>query len=73
MKPGDLRRFKGDMIGSIGGAFTLAGQTFVVLDVYDIDRPLSERRTDFLFGGRLETGWNALWIEQSSEALDEAR
>ena len=72
MKPGDLRRFKGDMIGSMGRVTTLAGQTFVVLDVYDIDRPLSERRTDFLFGGRLETGWNAVWIEQSSEALDEA-
>ena len=71
MKPGDLRRFKGDMIGSMGGTL-LAGQTFVVLDVYDIDRPLSDSRTDFLIGGRIETRWNAPWIEQSSEAVNEA-
>jgi hypothetical protein len=71
MKPGDLRRFKGDMIGSMGGTL-LAGQTFVVLDVYDIDRSLSGSRTDFLIGGRIETRWNAPWIEDSSEVLDEA-
>ena len=70
MKRGDLRRFKGE-VGDVPGIFG-GGGTFVVLDVYDIDRPLSERRTDFLFGGRLETGWNALWIEQSSEALNAA-
>ena len=71
MKPGDLRRFKGDMIGSMGGTL-LDGQTFVVLDVYDIDRPPYDSRTDFLIGGRIETRWNAPWIEQSSEAVNEA-
>jgi hypothetical protein len=54
------------------GGTLLDGQTFVVLDVYDIDRPPYDSRTDFLIGGRIETRWNAPWIEQSSEAVNEA-
>lgn len=67
MQPGDLRRFTVNDSGAVG----LAGERWSVGDVFVV-LALSERRTDFLFGGRLETGWNAVWIEQSSEALDEA-
>ena len=70
MQPGDLRRFKGELKGS-GSTERVSGQHFMVIDVYT-HRDTDGSRTDFLIGGRIETGWCAWWIEQSSEALDEA-
>ena len=70
MQPGDLRRFKGGLKGS-GSTERVSGQHFMVIDVYT-HRDTDGSRTDFLIGGRIETGWNARWIEQSSEVLNEA-
>jgi len=70
VQPGDLRRFTDDMIGSVGPD-RVAGQTFMVIDVYDIARPPYDSRTDFLVGGRIETCWNAPWIETHSEVISE--
>ena len=70
MKPGDLRRFKGDMIGSMSDVL-VGGGTFVVLRV----DPATERirGVDILIDGHVDEGLGYFWVEDSSEALNEAR
>jgi hypothetical protein len=70
MQKGDLRRFKDGLKGS-GKTVRLSGQHFMVIDVYT-HRNTDGYRTDFLVGSRIETGWNARWIEDRSEVLNAA-
>ena len=70
MKPGDLRRFKDDMIGSMG---PFPGSTFMVLDVATwqvLDGTWTT--VDILIDGGLETDLGYFWVENSSEAVNEA-
>ena len=69
MKPGDLRRFKGDMIGSMSDVL-VGGGTFVVLRV----DPATERirGVDILIDGRVDEGLGYFWVEDSSEVISEA-
>ena len=70
MKPGDLRRFKGDMIGSMSEVL-VGGGTFVVLRV----DPATERirGVDILIDGHVDEGLGYFWVEDSSETINEAR
>ena len=70
MKPGDLRRFKGDMIGSMSDVL-VGGGTFVVLRV----DPATERirGVDILIDGHVDEGLGYFWVEDSSETINEAR
>ena len=67
MKPGDLRRFKGDMIGSMSDVL-VGGGTFVVLRV----DPATERirGVDILIDGHVDEGLGYFWVEDSSEPLE---
>ena len=69
MKRGDLRRFKGDMIGSMSEDL-VGGGTFVVLRV----DPATERirGVDILIDGRVDEGLGYFWVEDSSEVISEA-
>ena len=69
MKRGDLRRFKGDMIGSMSEVL-VGGGTFVVLRV----DPATERirGVDILIDGRVDEGLGYFWVEDSSEVISEA-
>ena len=69
MKPGDLRRFKGDMIGSMSDVL-VGGGTFVVLRV----DPATERirGVDILIDGHVDEGLGYFWVEDSSEVINEA-
>ena len=70
MKKGDLRRFKDDMIGSMG---PFPGSTFMVLDVATWQVLTGTNTTvDILIDGGLEEGLGYFWVENSSEALNEA-
>jgi len=70
VKPGDLRRFKDDMIGSMG---PFPGSTFMVLDVATWQVLTGTNTTvDILIDGGLEEGLGYFWVENSSEALNEA-
>jgi len=70
VKPGDLRRFKDDMIGSMG---PFPGSTFMVLDVATWQVLTGTNTTvDILIDGGLEEGLGHFWVENSSEALNEA-
>jgi hypothetical protein len=64
MKPGDLRRFKDNLGGSI------AGRLFMVLTYSATD--LSSW-VSFLIDGRIERGWTGDWVIDSSEVLNETR
>ena len=68
MKPGDLRRFKGDMIGSMSEVL-VGGGTFVVLRV----DPATERirGVDILIDGHVDEGLGYFWVEDSSEVINE--
>jgi len=68
MQPGDLRRFRDDMIGSMGPR---PGSTFMVLRVNAARE--WPRTVDILLDGGLEDGLGYFWVEDSSEAIDEAR
>ena len=70
MKPGDLRRFKGDMIGSMSDVL-VGGGTFVVLRV----DPATERirGVDILIDGHVDEGLGYFWVEDSSETINEDR
>ena len=70
MKPGDLRRFKGDMIGSMSEVL-VGGGTFVVLRV----DPATERirGVDILLDGHVDEGLGYFWVEDSSETINEDR
>ena len=73
MKPGDLRRFKDGLRGS-GSTERVSGQPFVVINIHPhpVAPPRCADRTDFLVGGRIETGWSLMWVMNNSEAVDEA-
>ena len=70
MQPGDLRRFKGDMIGSMSEAL-VGGGTFVVLRV----DPATERirGVDILIDDHVDEGLGYFWVEDSSETINEDR
>ncbi len=71
MKKGDLRRFKDDMIGSMG---PFPGSTFMVLDVatWQVLTGSPCSTVDILIDGVLEEGLGYFWVEDSSEAVNEA-
>jgi hypothetical protein len=74
MKPGDLRRFKDGLRGS-GGTERVSGQPFVVINIHPyslLPHALAPGRTDFLVGGRIETGWSLMWVMNNSEVISEA-
>ena len=69
MKPGDLRRFRDSLTAFRRHHFE--GSTFVVLEVSG--RVGAEpTRVDILLDGRRETDLGFHWVEQNSEALNEA-
>lgn len=68
MKPGDLRRFRGDIEAL--GAVHLTGGTFMVLKV--IKHRGGSRRVDILVDGRVEESWGYPWVKENSEVLNEA-
>ena len=70
MKPGDLRRFKNGPYGLDNDGFE--GSTFMVLRVKDSAVPTGPRGVDILLDGGLEEDLGYFWIEQSSEAVNEA-
>ena len=67
MQPGELRRFKGDMIGSMSEVL-VGGGTFVVLRV----DPATERirSVDILIDGHIDEDLGYFWVEDSSELLE---
>ena len=71
MKRGDLRRFKDDMIGSMG---PFPGSTFMVLDVATVQALAGFpcHTVDILIDGGLETDLGYSWVEDSSEAVNAA-
>jgi hypothetical protein len=73
MKPGDLRRFKDGLKGS-GSTERVSGQPFVVINIHPHSHSpaLAPGRTDFLVGGRIETGWSLRWVMNNSEVISEA-
>jgi hypothetical protein len=73
MQPGDLRRFKDGLRGS-GRTVRVSGQPFVVINIHPHSHPpaLAPGRTDFLVGGRIETGWSLMWVMNNSEVISEA-
>jgi hypothetical protein len=68
MQPGDLRRFKDGPYGLDNDGFE--GSTFMVLRVGAT--PTGPRGVDILIDGGLETDLGYLWVEDSSEAINEA-
>lgn len=72
MNPGDLRRFKEDVVFPLAAAKTFPGRTFLVLGI--IDRVPGKRsgRVELLIDGGIQKGWGCPWVEQNSEALSEA-
>jgi len=71
MKPGDLRRFRDSLIAL--GADHVEGSTFMVLDVATWQVLTGTNTTvDILIDGGLEEGLGYFWVEDSSEAVNEA-
>jgi hypothetical protein len=68
MQPGDLRRFRDSLIAL--GADHVEGGTFMVLRV----DPAGERirGVDILIDGHVDEGLGYFWVEDSSEAVNEA-
>ena len=69
MQPGDLRRFR-DSLTALG-VDHFEGSTFVVLEVSG-RVGVEPTRVDILLDGRRETDLGFHWVEQNSEALNEA-
>jgi hypothetical protein len=46
----------------------------VVINIHPHSYPpsLAPGRTDFLVGGRIETGWSLRWVMNNSEAINAA-
>ena len=70
MKRGDLRRFR-DSLTALG-VDHFEGSTFVVLEVSARVVDVEPTRVDILLDGRRETDLGFHWVEQNSEALNEA-
>ena len=70
MKPGDLRRFRDSLIAL--GVTHLEGSTFMVLKVDMAGRNRVTHTVDILIDGGLEEGLGYFWVEDSSEAVNEA-
>ena len=71
MKPGDLRRFKDGPWGHDNDGFE--GSTFMVLDVATWQVLTGTNTTvDILIDGGREEGLGYFWVEDSSEAVNEA-
>lgn len=72
MKRGDLRRFRDSLIAL--GADHVEGSTFMVLDVatWQVLNGSPCPTVDILIDGGLEEGLGYFWVEDSSEALNEA-
>ena len=71
MKSGELRRFKDGPWGLDNDGFE--GSTFVVLRVNDSGCRAGRRLVvDILIDGGLETDLGYSWVEDSSEAVNEA-
>ena len=73
MNPGDLRRFKDSAACSLAAHKTFPGRTFVVLSVFG-RLPVGDYagRVEVLIDGKVLGPWGYPWVEQNSEALDEA-
>ena len=69
MKRGDLRRFSDSLMAL--GVDHFEGSTFVVLEVSG-RVGVEPTRVDILLDGRRETDLGFHWVEQNSEALNEA-
>ena len=69
MKRGDLRRFR-DSLTALG-VDHFEGSTFVVLE-FSGRVGVEPTRVDILLDGRRETDLGFHWVEQNSEALNEA-
>ena len=69
MKPGDLRRFGESPYALDHHGFE--GSTFVVLRVNAVRDAI--RTVDILIDGGLGEGLGYFWVEDSSEAVNEAR
>ncbi len=68
MGPGELRRFRD---GHLGKAY--AGRTFMVLCVNESTEGAYRRRAvDILIDGKREERLGYFWVEDNSEALNEA-
>ena len=71
MQPGDLRRFRDSLIAL--GADHVEGSTFVVLCVNESTEGESRWwAVDILLDGKREEGLGYFWVEDSSEAVNEA-
>jgi hypothetical protein len=68
MKPGDLRRFNGNL--TFDAAEFSSGDIFMVLDVFHRRSALPAEVT-FLVNGKIMTGWGYPWIMNTSEVIDE--
>ena len=68
MKAGDLRRFKDDFHAL--GAEHFRGLTFMVLGV--LEHRGGSRRVNILVGGGTQLDWGYPWVEENSEAINEA-
>ena len=72
MKPGDLRRFNDTLGVDVALVLTLAGCTFVVLEVNHNHAEARGGSVKFLIDGRVEEGCSRLWVLENSEVLNEA-
>jgi hypothetical protein len=71
MQPGDLRRFRDSLIAL--GADHVEGSTFMVLRVNDRARREGyDNPRHILIDGNVETDLGYSWVEDSSEAVNEA-
>ena len=70
MKPGELRRFKDDLV-ALAHEEDYRGHVFMVLNVC-VAQP-GPLLVDILVDGRLEKEWSYQWVNDNSGAIDEAR
>ena len=70
MKPGDLRRFREDLV-TLDHEEDCSGHAFVVLNV-DV-APGGVLLVDVLVDDRVEKEWGHQWVKDNSEPLDETR
>jgi hypothetical protein len=73
MKRGDLRRFRDDSAFSHADIHQFTGQTFLVLCIIDRVPGKTSGFVDILIDGGIQKSWGYPWVEQNSEAINEAR